>query len=394
MRKSLLVAASILLLLGICGTAAAHPGRTDSQGGHTDRATGEYHYHHGYPAHQHEDRDGDGFKEYCPYNFSDNTGANSGTPSSQTPSYRPATYVPVPAPVPKVITRETTATTPPTTAAVYSAGSKESNNSGWEEAIVVGFAAICSFFYILWAILKKSDFEKEIQRKKDLLDASQRDAAQQEAVLGKQIRGLSESLAAETEKARQYKTEASQMKVQLAATQQQARELQEEVDELSVQLSRESYRAMQAEKDYGVLQDEFADTMEKLHKIGDPEEGQTEEERILALAQEIQEKDEKIQALSTELDKYIKREKIPRDVFYAGDGMPVQLKYIPQKYGDFTVYLNRETKVYHADEHCAPIFASEQHLFKVLGMHGARPCMKCARHLPTELPDWWDGQQK
>ena len=37
-----------------------HPGRTDENGGHYDRSTGEYHYHHGYPAHQHENG-------ICPY---------------------------------------------------------------------------------------------------------------------------------------------------------------------------------------------------------------------------------------------------------------------------------------------------------------------------------------
>lgn len=40
--------------------AMAHSGRTDSKGGHYDRATGEYHYHHGYPPHDHQ-----GGK--CPY---------------------------------------------------------------------------------------------------------------------------------------------------------------------------------------------------------------------------------------------------------------------------------------------------------------------------------------
>lgn len=394
MKRILLLTIAACMAVSVTGSAFAHPGRTDSQGGHTDRDTGEYHFHHGYPAHQHEDRDGDGVKEYCPYNFSDNTGANSGTPSSRTSSSRPATYVPVPAPVPKVITRETTATTLPTTAAVYSAGSRESNNSGWEDAIVAGFAAICLFFWILWAILKKSDFEKEIQRKKDLLDAFQRDAAQQEAVLGKQIRGLSESLAEETEKARQYKAEASQMKVQLAATQQQAKELQEKVNELSVQLTHETHRATQAEKDYGLLQSEFSTTMKRLHAIGDPEDGQTDGERILFLAQQIREKDEKIQALSTELDRHIQREKIPKDVFYADDGMPVQLKSVSKKYGDYSVYLNRYTGIYHSDQFCAPYEAEETHLFKVLRSPNTRPCAKCARRLPTRIPDWWDGQQK
>lgn len=51
--------------------AFAHSGRTDGDGGHYDSATGEYHYHHGYPAHQHEDG-------ICPYNFDDKTGQISG----------------------------------------------------------------------------------------------------------------------------------------------------------------------------------------------------------------------------------------------------------------------------------------------------------------------------
>lgn len=37
-----------------------HSGRTDSSGGHYNRLTGEYHYHHGEGAHQHEDLNGDG----------------------------------------------------------------------------------------------------------------------------------------------------------------------------------------------------------------------------------------------------------------------------------------------------------------------------------------------
>ena len=33
--------------------AFSHPGRTDASGGHHDRKNGGYHYHHGYPAHDH-----------------------------------------------------------------------------------------------------------------------------------------------------------------------------------------------------------------------------------------------------------------------------------------------------------------------------------------------------
>lgn len=46
--------AALVLAATLCiGSASAHPGRTDANGGHHVTATGEYHYHHGYPAHQH-----------------------------------------------------------------------------------------------------------------------------------------------------------------------------------------------------------------------------------------------------------------------------------------------------------------------------------------------------
>lgn len=64
--------AVIFMLLLLCTTAFAHGGGVDSKGGHTDRSTGEYHYHHGYPAHDHENG-------VCPYDFDDKTGQNSGT---------------------------------------------------------------------------------------------------------------------------------------------------------------------------------------------------------------------------------------------------------------------------------------------------------------------------
>lgn len=51
----------VSLLLPLLAIAvSSHPGRTDSNGGHYNRSTGEYHYHHGYPAHQH-------INGVCPY---------------------------------------------------------------------------------------------------------------------------------------------------------------------------------------------------------------------------------------------------------------------------------------------------------------------------------------
>lgn len=72
MRKRYLIPIlACILLLSCCTAAYAHPGATDANGGHYDYSTGEYHYHHGYPAHQHTDGK-------CPYDFDDRTGWNSG----------------------------------------------------------------------------------------------------------------------------------------------------------------------------------------------------------------------------------------------------------------------------------------------------------------------------
>ena len=60
MKRIIISTAAIILLLCCSVFAFAHSGRTDDAGGHYDRSTGEYHYHHGYSAHQH-------INGYCPY---------------------------------------------------------------------------------------------------------------------------------------------------------------------------------------------------------------------------------------------------------------------------------------------------------------------------------------
>ena len=49
-----------IFLIIASASAFAHPGRTDSKGGHYDRQNGGYHYHHGYSAHHHPNG-------VCPY---------------------------------------------------------------------------------------------------------------------------------------------------------------------------------------------------------------------------------------------------------------------------------------------------------------------------------------
>ena len=66
------IIAVLLVLLAFAAPVFAHSGRTDSNGGHYDNSSGEYHYHHGYPAHQHTNGK-------CPYNFKNKITYNNGS---------------------------------------------------------------------------------------------------------------------------------------------------------------------------------------------------------------------------------------------------------------------------------------------------------------------------
>lgn len=81
MTKKLLSTTSFLLIILLCTLPiTAHSGRTDSSGGHYDRSTGEYHYHHGYPAHDHYGGD-------CPYSFHNNEKHSTSSGLSSTDDY-------------------------------------------------------------------------------------------------------------------------------------------------------------------------------------------------------------------------------------------------------------------------------------------------------------------
>lgn len=70
MIRRLCAAVIAILVMFTCILTFAHSGRTDASGGHYNRSTGEYHYHHGYSAHQHPNG-------VCPYIKIDNAGQSS-----------------------------------------------------------------------------------------------------------------------------------------------------------------------------------------------------------------------------------------------------------------------------------------------------------------------------
>ena len=72
--KRMLLALGLCIFFSLSLPVFAHSGGTDSDGGHHDGS--DYHYHHGYPAHDHWDMDNDGDLD-CPYLFDDNTGGKN-----------------------------------------------------------------------------------------------------------------------------------------------------------------------------------------------------------------------------------------------------------------------------------------------------------------------------
>lgn len=60
MKKAVVLFLCAILLAVCCVPVGAHSGNTDVNGGHYDHSTGDYHYHHGYSAHDHKDGK-------CPY---------------------------------------------------------------------------------------------------------------------------------------------------------------------------------------------------------------------------------------------------------------------------------------------------------------------------------------
>lgn len=109
MKKVLLVVIAPLLVCALFIFSFAHGGRTDSSGGHYNRSTGEYHYHHGYSAHSHYDIDGDGTID-CPYDFDDTTSHGSSRierPTETKKVYDPREYLETTAKVTESEAKET-----------------------------------------------------------------------------------------------------------------------------------------------------------------------------------------------------------------------------------------------------------------------------------------------
>lgn len=305
------LAISLCLFLTILPiTAHAHSGRTDASGGHYDRTTGEYHYHHGYPAHDHYDMDGDGILD-CPYDFNEK---NNGIKENISESSG---------------VKNTIST-------VRDSPEEKEKSEMRDILIVIALSFIIVFGQYL--VIRQKNYDIAYWKNKLDLDLKKQKNEYEAKITA------SESLEEILAKIASGKREESEIRMHIA----------HEYEEL--EKVKQQRRRKEAE-----IQSLISHGYEELEKI-------KQKRKIMKQA--------------------------PLDVSFGEDGMPIYWKPNPKKpYGDYTVYFNEKSGIYHVDHYCASYVSKETHIFKVIDR--ARPCKKCAEGFFNfvSVPDWYKSEQ-
>lgn len=344
----LVVLMAVISLLPV--TAMAHPGKTDANGGHYDREAGEYHYHHGYPAHQHTDLNGDGVKD-CPYNFDDQTdhsSRNSSGSSSMDKNYIDFNYD-LELTVPDLIS-----TMPTVPAREQPTASGNNNEVACEEKgkeIIIpiwGFAVVCVLACAFLILTIKYYFK--------------------------------------------------------------SKRIQDEVWEIESRLNKANNLQVEARKSEVTAWNEFRQCAEKNteleQKLNIAEKNKENYDALVEImGRAVPFSD------ARKLSDYSMDEPIPESILYGINPKISTTKYIvfdrnempiPVKigtehgkpYGDYTVYVNVRGSVYHCDSYCAGYSTRTLHLFDAIGKY--RPCAKCTqgKGVPLEVPQWYRDIKK
>lgn len=389
-RKLVLCAACVLMLSLVCIPTYAHPGRTDSNGGHTDHSTGEYHYHHGYPAHDHYDMDGDGILD-CPYDFVDKTKQTNGNSSRNNTNAEKSYEIEV----------VSLSTIPVTAQPAPEEDVKEVPI--WVHGIICVLAF--SVIYLSASNKRKTDELKQAKKIQDQNEANHRkeisgkeqelkntntllDLSQENGhLLCKRIKELESHVSDLTEKT----GELEDMCMQNALLREESTSLSQQIEILKKE-NQELMAATSAKGTEGSGQCYATPPDWEIHNL---------EVKVDALNLELSNKNSQIASITHELQesreqldqvmhKDNRLKKIPQGISYARDGLPIYWKPNPKKpYGDYTVYWNEKSEIYHTDYFCSSYASKETHIFKIVDI--ARPCKKCAEGFFDfkTVPDWY-----
>ena len=322
-----------VIMMSICPVEVfGHSGRTDGSGGHYNRSTGEYHWHHGYGAHQHEDMDGDGDLD-CPYDFRDTTGSSSGSSSSGSSTYSrpPASPTPYRTPLPRNTPTPDPEMTSPPNAAEADENNDNEQRRHWKVAfIIVSIAALLIVVLIQHGRIRNLQYyhKREIdlykEKREEELAIHKRTVQQLEEAVIKQKRD-EEQRVMSLKEAHRY-----------------------EVRKLQRKLSTVSKVAL----------------------------------RSISLDSQISVKN-CIQKYDT--DKTID---IPKDVYFLPGFRPVNGKVTLERiYGDYTVFVSKHGQCYHSDPYCSGMELRPAHVFDVFNKK--RRCEKCFLAPSPNIPQWY-----
>lgn len=451
MKRRMILFISVLFLVTtlLPSSASAHSGNTDSRGGHRDHSTGEYHYHHGYSAHQHYDMDGDG-KVDCPYDFNDKTVHRSGNYQSGINSF---VHIELPTQESfesqdQVVNKDEYAQTKNDNIKVEFSPMKilESLLSMIFALLLCGFSFLIipimaayiiskPCMWIIGMINENIQEEKKVKlsltissaivtivlyalflspatnaligdpntlaalliligfmlyvfiyhffAQNSLMDSlyGERNSLHNELSKQKQeyesiIKVLQDKLAHATDESSQmserfcgtpFVKEIENLKASVNSLTDELAEKNMQISTLKVLLeTKKESKTVQSSEDS--MQTNISDYLERIQLL---------EHELESAYSKISESETSRNNTSTDIPMMKVESQIPPEISFAKDGMPVFWKPNPRKpYGDYTVYLNKKTGIYHVDYFCAGYNSTETHIFKVIDI--ARPCQKCA----------------
>lgn len=357
MKKFLSLILCALLVLLCVQTTYAHSGGTDSAGGHYDSSSGEYHYHHGYPAHDHYDMDGDGVAD-CPYAFDDKTGNQSGSSSYGSSQITTETAS---AKAPQISKSKSSETSPPTSQATeqitYAATPSNSPKSNTEarpaieseEPIVelwIVFVMLGSCVIVI-ALLYGSAKAKE-----KYINELNNTLAEERLKSQKELNTLKAGFQAE-------KNALIKVSNQLEAI------LQEENDALKEEI------------------EEFKIELDMRVAIKAKEQLEHRDKHIQMLQAENKRRSCEVVTLKKSIAEILSIKKRLSNINYVNNGLPVEGEVSEDKpFGNFTVFAANRGKCYHCDKFCGNGWLHAEHILDVVDK--LPPCRKCVR--PSSPP--------
>lgn len=350
MRKLFPLLLAVVLVSFFVFSVYAHSGKTDTSGGHTDYSTGDYHYHHGYSAHEHYDMDGNGTID-CPYGFTNREQANN---SSYTSSLQIETYE-HPTNRETVHTQDSAPEKNSSSVLVNSpATEKDEPFSGVGLLLICALAGITAILIAALDTTKKNSQEnqKKYRQEIDRLDAHYKSNI--ESLINEQAKHTLHSEKIKKDYESQI-LKLSQQKAELEA------ECEKNKNELIIKKSILSRNRL---------------------------------ERKLFLQYINEDAHLFITPRQKAFSEFIKiADTIPDDVYFIKGTIPVSgdVDYW-NPFGDFTVYTSPNGTAYHYEQNCSSSHNLCMHIYDAVGKKKA--CRKCVLNPVTTIPEWYTALSK